>query len=149
MELALNLWPIFDAQTELVQRFAARAYAFDSDDIVISNTLRALANTDFVLARQFPIPKNYILVFGERKVEGAVFPSDFNRCQSSIVEEALQFLEDDLPMFHGIFVDQQGEAAPRRIKVSFPKAYYFVVTWLIEDAAGNLHVHQKPVSQTI
>ncbi len=143
MELVVNLWPIVDSAAQLILRFAARAYAMESDDAVISRTLKNLAGTDFVLARQFRIPKCFVLKTEHGDLPGAVMAADFNIMQDTIIEEALRILETDLPVLLGVGMDPTGKPFQQRVAVSFPQTPYFVVTFLIEDAAGNLHVHSR------
>ena len=138
MELVANLWPIVDETSEMIHRFAARAYLLDAQDSVISATLKTLAKTDFVLARQFPIPHSCAIVSEHGKINGIVTVPDFNSYQSFIVEEALRFLESDLPPLQGVGMTPEGKPFQKPIKPTFPKEPYFVVTFLIEDAAGNL-----------
>jgi len=141
MELVANLWPIVDSRSHLILRFAARAYAMESDDLLIASTLKSLAHSDYILARQFLIPKCLVLTSEHGKIPGVVTAADFNVLQATIAEEALRTLETEMPVLQGVGVDTDGEMFQRRIPVSFPNEPFFVVTFLIEDTAGNLRVY--------
>ena len=141
MELVANLWPIVDSTSELILRFAARAYAMDATETVISSTLKNLASSDFVLAQQFQIPKRFTFASGQGEIAGAVTASDFNILQATVIEAALQTLESEMPLLHGVGVDSEGKPFQNRIAVRFPKNPYFVVTFLIEDATGQLRIY--------
>ena len=143
MELAANLWAIVDSQSQLILRFAVRAYAMDAPDSVIASTLKSLANTDFVLARQFPVPKCFTLQTEHGPLRGAVTVPDFNVMQATITEDALKALETESPVLQGVGVDATGKPFHRRIPMRFPAEPYFVVTFLIEDTAGNLNIYTK------
>ena len=143
MELVANLWPIVDSQSQLILRFAVRAYAMDAPDSVIASTLKSLASTDFVLARQFPVPKFFTFQTEHGKLPGAVSVQNFNFMQSAIIEDAIAALNDELPILHGVGVDDGGKPFENRIPVSFPAEPYLVVTFLIEDTAGNLNIYTK------
>ena len=60
LELVANIWPIVDDTSGLIQRVAARAYALPAgSDSRISDVLLGLAATDFVMAKQYGIPKRF------------------------------------------------------------------------------------------
>ncbi len=136
MELVLNLWPIVESESKMIQRFAARAYAMDVADSVISNTLTSLATTDYILARQFPVPKKFTLVTEHGQIEGLATVANFNDFQWTIIEEALRSLETDLPPSYGLGINAEGKH--RHARATFPKEPYCVRTFLIEDTAGDL-----------
>lgn len=144
MELVANIWPVVDSSSGLIHRFAARAYVMNAPNVVISSTLRSLASTDYVLARQFPIPPLFEVVSEHGKLQGAASVDLFNQHQPEILEEALRTMEAEMPKLHGVGMDSEGKPFHQRITVSFPQDPYLVVTFLIEDADGNLHVQISP-----
>ena len=143
MELVANVWPIVDGASQIILRFAARGYVMEADDSVISDTLLSLAPSDFVLAQQFKIPERFVLVSEHGQLVGAVTPADFNARQANIIEEALRTLEFNMGPLHGVGVTRDGEPFQRRVPVAFSQQPYLVVTFLIEDAAGELNVYSS------
>ncbi|HEX8311215.1 MAG TPA: hypothetical protein VF614_07865 [Chthoniobacteraceae bacterium] len=141
MELVANLWPIVDAAAPPIMRFAACAYVMDASERVISSTLKSLATWDFVLAQQFAIPKRFTFTCEHGELPGIVTVADFNAMQPAIIEEALRTLEANLPVLQGAGVTAAGVPFQRRIAVSFPPDPYLLVTFLIENTAGNLHIY--------
>jgi hypothetical protein len=140
MELVANIWPIVDSRSQLIQRYAARAYAIHADDSTIGNSLKALATADYVFARQFSIPQRFQVVLPEGTLSGVVSPHVFNQQQFPIIETALKALEADLPEIHGVGTAPDGKCFHRRIEIKFPPDPYLVVTFLSEDTAGNLSI---------
>jgi hypothetical protein len=143
MELVVNIWPIIDSESKLIQRFAARAYAVDTDDSAICAILKVLSNSDFILARQFPVPKRFKFVTPHGTLDGAIPVAGFNENQASIIEDALLTLETDLPPLHGIGYNSTRTPFHQRVKITFPKAPYFVVTFLLENGDGHLRIYSQ------
>ena len=143
MELVANLWPIMDSASLIIQRFAARAYAVDADDSVIVSTLKALSISDYVLARQFPIPKRFTITTEHGTLEGATTPDLFNQHEPGMIEGALKALEADMPALQGIGFDSRLIPYQQRIQLSFPLDPYVVRTFLVEDLSGTLQIYSK------
>lgn len=137
MELVGNLWPVVDAASGLVQRFFMRGYAMEAADAIISQTLNALAPSDYLAAQVFHVPQKYCYASEHGTLKGCVPIADFHLLQSGIIEEAMREVEAGGPQFLGI---QAGEGGVRQVGVKprFPDAPYFVVTMLLETAEGHL-----------
>jgi hypothetical protein len=137
-ELVANIWPIVDATTGFIQRIAARAYAVPfGNDALISGILSALAPTDYVLAKQFPISQRFSVVSSYGKIAGTVSVQEYNHYDRTIIEPILEALAQDRPEFVGISVVRD-EPQGVRPNVRFAKEPYIVTTFLIEDSEGNL-----------
>ncbi len=72
MELVACIWPIIEQPAGIIRRFAARAYAMPEEEGQISQALRLLATSDYLLARQFPVPKNLTVTSPHGVIEGAI-----------------------------------------------------------------------------
>jgi hypothetical protein len=144
MELAANVWPVVDVRTGLVLRYFVRAYAIEGPDDVIGATLRALAATDFRMARMFRIPRNFRVASEHGTLNGCVTIADFHNHQAAILEPAFSELEDSFARLQGIAQSGIGrEPIGVAISPTFPKEPYLVVTILIETADGQL-IPQAP-----
>ena len=137
MELVGNLWPVVDLASGLVQRFFMRAYAMEAPDAIISQTLTALAPSDFLAARVFPVPPHYRYVTEYGTLEGCVSPGAFHRLQSGIIESAMRQLVASGPPLLGINASG-GDMRPAGVRPTFPGEPYFVVTTLVEMPDGQL-----------
>ena len=137
MELIANVWPVIDEGTGLVQRFFMRAYAMDSDDHIISAVLKALAPTDFRIARVFRIPERFSLASEHGTMSGVVTIGVFQQYIQSIIEEAYRDLENDYAKVQGI---DMSSGTPKTVNVipRFPDDPYTTVTALIETSNGQL-----------
>lgn len=139
LELVANVWPVVDAGTGIVLRYFIRAYAMDAPDEVISATLRALASTDFRLARMFRIPQRMIIVSEHGELAGGVMIGDFHRHQEEILTPAFAKLEQGFAPLQGIGQRPgTGEAMGLEVIPRFPADPYLVVTSLVETAQGQL-----------
>jgi hypothetical protein len=138
MELVANIWPIFDKPTGVIHRFAARAYAIQGDDSAIGATLRNVAQSDYVLAKQYLIPKRFTLVSPHGKMKRAVLPDTFNANTPNIIEDALRDLEKSFPPMYSVVLNRKGAPYNKLIKITFPEIPYLVVTFLAEDHKGRL-----------
>lgn len=138
MELVANVWPVFDGNTRIVQRFLARAYAIDASDETISLTLKALAPTDFRLAKAFAIPQQFAVVSKYGSLRGAVTLGDFHERQAAILAPAFEALEADFARLQGIAIAPGGDPAGIGIIPKFPSEPYLLVTSLLETPTGKL-----------
>ena len=136
-ELSANIWPVVDADSGIVQRFLARAYAIDGGDAVISSTLRALAVADFRMAKAFPIPPRFVLTSQFGSMEGAITARGFDDNTLDIVEHALQALTESTAAFQGIDM-RSGTPRHSRAESHFADDPYLVVTYLLESESGDL-----------
>jgi hypothetical protein len=145
MELVANVWPIVD-QSGLVLRFLMRAYAMEASDETISDTLRALAQTDFVLGRAFVIPKQFTVVSEHGTISGCVDIGDFTRHQGIILDAAFRALEKEFAKSQGIRLAENDSHAIDINKLpSFSHAPYLVTTTLFESSDGQLTpMHGSP-----
>jgi len=139
LELVANVWPVVDEGTGLVLRYYMRAYAVDAPDEVISETLRALAPTDFRLARMFRIPKRFAVVSEHGQLDACVSIGDFRRYQEEILTPALAQLEEESAKLQGIRANPAtGEVVGASVIPRFPTEPYLVVTALLETPDGEL-----------
>lgn len=138
MELVANVWPVVDAGTGLVLRYFIRAYAMDAPDDVISATLRALAPTDFRLARMFTIPQRFTVVSEHGQLQGCVSIRDFHRYQEEILIPAFTALEKGVAPLQGIGESLDGQTVGVSVTPRFPAEPYVVVTSLLELSQGQL-----------
>jgi hypothetical protein len=137
MELVANVWPVADQQNGLVQRFFMRAYAMDADDATISRTLTALAPTDFIMAKVFPVQKAIQTMTDFGPLMGCVGIGDFHLLQSQVLDAAFQELEQDFAKLQGISMVTGTPVAIGTLP-SFPPDPYLVVTTLVETPDGRL-----------
>jgi len=112
----------------------------DAEDSVISTTLRLLAKTDYVLARQFPLPERFKVTSEHGTISGMWRVEEFAYIKLAVAEEAIKVLDQDIPKVHGIGVGLAGEISKRQIPIKFPAEPYMITTFIIEDREGNLTV---------
>ena len=122
----------------LIQRFAARAYVMDArNEGNVSATLKGLAQTDFYAAKQYPIPKRFTVVSEHGELKASVHPANFNQYVLNIVDPVLEDLACSCPDTVGIAADIGSiHAVPNRVR--FGHDPYIIITYLLEDAHGNL-----------
>jgi hypothetical protein len=137
MELVANVWPVVDEVSGLVQRYFMRAYALDAEDQVISATLRALAPTDYTVARGFRIAPRFQSTSAHGTLDGAVPLRVFQQELLTLVEDGFKALEMDYNKLQGIDMSS-GSPRPVNVIPRFPEAPYTVVTVLIETFDGRL-----------
>lgn len=139
MELVANVWPIYDAATRLVLRYLMRAYAIEAPDEAISSTLRALALSDFRLARAFPIPRRFVTTSKFGSLEGCVDLAGFHEHQAAIIAPAFEALERSFPKPQGVSLTAS-DGEPRSVGAipHFPPEPYLLVTSLLETSGGQL-----------
>lgn len=137
MELVANVWPVVDEGTGLVQRYFMRAYAMDAEDRVISAVLKALAPTDFRIARAFKVSARFKVTSEHGTLNGAIPVGAFHQNLQQILEEAYRSMENDYVKPQGI---DMSSGAPRPVNVipRFPDNPYTVTTVLIETQDGQL-----------
>ncbi len=114
MELVANVWPVVDAKTGFVQRYLMRAYAMDAEDRVISEFLKALAPTDFRIARIFNIAACLKPVSEHGTLSGVVPIGRFHQDMQMILEEAYRSLVEDHAKLQGI---DMSSGAPRAVNL--------------------------------
>jgi hypothetical protein len=144
MELVANVWPVADSLTGLVQRYLMRAYALEADDATISDTLTALAPSDYPMARAFVIPDQFREVSPHGTLTGCVSLALFHHYQFTILDPAFRWWESAHATLQGISMTG-GEPAPRRETPLFAEDPYLVVTVLLELPDGRL-IPQLPNS---
>jgi hypothetical protein len=136
MELVANVWPVVDEGTGLVQRYFMRAYAIDAEDRVISAVLKALAPTDFRIARMFKVA-GFKVSSEHGTLSGAVPVGVFHQNMQTILEDAFRSMENDYVKLQGIDMSS-GSPKPVNVVPKFPDAPYTVTTVLIETLDGRL-----------
>lgn len=137
IEACLNVWCIVDEGTGFVYRIAARAYVLGCPDREKGEVLKKLASADFHLARDLQVlSKHGIRIIDdaghERRVSG-LFPSDVNAKFPRILDMVCKELEADFPERPVADV-----VSPRSYKMSFTAEPYYVLTFLLESARGEL-----------
>jgi hypothetical protein len=137
MELVANVWPVVDEGAGLVQRYFMRAYAIDAEDRVISSVLKALAPTDFRIARVFKVAARFKVTSEHGTLNGALTVGTFHQNMQTILEEAYRSLENDYAKVQGIDVSS-GSPRPVNVIPRFPDNPYTVTTVLIERSDGQL-----------
>lgn len=137
MELVANVWPVVDEGTGFVQRYFARAYAIDAEDQVISIVLKALAPTDFRIARDFKIPDRFKHNSEHGTLSATVTIGQFQEYIQTILEATYRVLENDYVKVQGI---DMSSGTPKLVNIipRFPSEPYTVITALIETADGRL-----------
>ena len=144
MELVANVWPVADSLTGMVQRYLMRAYALEADDTTISDTLTALAPSDYPMAHAFAIPDQFREVTPYGTLGGCVSLALFHNQQFAILEPAFTWWESAHATLQGISMTD-GEPAHRRETPLFAEDPYLVVTVLLEMPDGRL-IPQLPNS---
>jgi len=145
LELVANIWPIVDGTSGLIQRVAARAYALPAgSDSRISDVLLGLAATDFVMAKQYGIPKRFTVQSEFGELQGAVDPGAFNDHLEAIVDPILEDLAASHPDVVGISFES-GVPQGSRPEAQFAEDPYTTITFLIEGMDGSL-IPQLPTS---
>ncbi len=122
-EIILNLWSVQDSQN-IIYSLRARAYlAFGSEEEKLS-LLATFAQTDYLIARSFPIPENF-----HTRINGQLLPvAHAGLLESSvpplaIYEDAIDALNDDLP---------------GQTDLQIPNDPIVCITVLLPDASGTL-----------
>jgi hypothetical protein len=139
MELVANVWPVFDGATRLVLRYFARAYAINAPDDIISSTLLALAPTDYLLARPFPIPQRFAVASPYGEIRGCLTLSDFHEYQSELLAPAFAALERDFAQLQGVAVSPESDQPTGIGRMPrFPAEPYVLFTALLETPDGRL-----------
>lgn len=136
-ETCLNVWCIVDEGTGMVYRIAARAYALNCPDDEKGNLLKRLAMSDFHLARELQALSKYRteIVDDEGRVQTArgLFPDSVHAVFPDILDGVCKELERDVPVRPIADVGN-----PRTYKMKFPAEPYYVLTFLVENARGEL-----------
>jgi hypothetical protein len=137
VEACLNVWCIIDEGTGLVYRIAARAYALGCPDHEKADVLKRLASTDFHLARELPVLSKYrtTIVDEARRKRSAngLFPRDVHTVFPDILDMVCKEIERDFPARPIADVTN-----PRVYKLKFSADPYHVLTFLMENAQGDL-----------
>lgn len=137
VEACLNVWCIVDAGRGVVYRIAARAYALDCPDGEKGDVLKRLASSDIHLARELPVLSKYrtriIDDTGREQRVNGLFPDDVHAVFPDILDMVCKELERDFPERPVADV-----ANPRTFKMKFAADPYYVLTFLMENAHGEL-----------
>lgn len=141
MELVVNVWPIVDQTTGIVQRFLFKAYALEATDQEISTVLTILARSDYRTAQVEKIPDNYKLSSEHGTISGAVEVGMFNQYMHSILEDTLIAAEKSFANMNNYGIGIDGPLIPEAL--TFPAEPYFVTTYLLELPSGELIPHIK------
>jgi len=96
-EIILNLWSVQDRQG-IIYSLRARAYVATGSDKEKLKILNTFAETDYLIARSFPIPENF-----HTRINGQLLPVAHAGLIESTVpplaiyEDAINALNDELP----------------------------------------------------
>jgi hypothetical protein len=135
LEVALNLWYVMDEGTAAIYRLFGRAYAVEGTDEEKLQTLRRLAKTDYLVARQFNVPERFKVkntTTGQEQA-GIAFWYEHEGYVFDLFKEVMDEIEKELPE-HMAFED--GE--PENVRMKLPQNPLFVLTPLVEDDYGNI-----------
>jgi hypothetical protein len=131
LEVIVNLWYFVDAETGYTYGLAGRAYAAVGTEKHKFDLLRQLAATDYMMAKQFPVPKNFQLVSPEGELKGITGASEYELRHSNLFEEVFRALEKEIPeRIEWI----KGERVVKSLTV--PQQPLCLFTPLIEDEGG-------------
>jgi hypothetical protein len=137
VEACLNVWCIVDEGTGLVYRIAARAYALGCADHEKADVLKRLALTDVHLARELPVLSKYrttvVNEAGREQSANGLFPRNVHTVFPDILDMVCKELERDFPARPVADV-----LNPRVYKLKFIADPYHVLTFLMENAHGEL-----------
>ena len=123
-EIILNLWSVQDKQG-IIYSLRARAYVALGSDEEKLIMLTTFAQTDYLIARSFPIPENFHTTINGELLPVAHAPS-LERMAApplAIYEDAINALNDDLPA---------------QTELQIPNDPIVCITVLLSDASGNL-----------
>jgi hypothetical protein len=137
IEACLNVWCIIDEGTGIVYRIAARAYALDGSDSVKADVLKRLASTDFHLACELSVLSKYETTIvdetGREQTVHGLFPRHVHTVFPDMLDRICKELEREFPARPVADVKN-----PRAYRLKFDAAPYYVLTFLIENAEGEL-----------
>lgn len=140
-EVIVNLWYFVDAESGYTYGLAGRAYAVVGTEENKFDLLRRLAPTDYVMAKQFPVPENFQLVSSEGELKGVTGASEYELRHSNLFEEVFRALEKEIPeRIEWV----KGERVEKRLTV--PQQPLCLFTPLIEDESGmhpRITLHPK------
>jgi len=132
-KIILNLWYVFD-DTGTVYSLRARAYVQRGSDEEKLRFLQRFAETDYLIARPFPIPERFhtMVVEGRTKRKMPVMPTQLLETHggpvtaADLFDEAFKQIEKDLPAqtrlsipedplicLTGLYADDDGNVRPR------------------------------------
>jgi hypothetical protein len=131
LEVIVNLWYTMDAEHGYVYSLSGRAYAVSGTEEEKLNVLRALAPTDYLMAKQLPVPKNYRLVSEHGEIKGIAYPQDVQAHRTTIFESIYKELEAEIPRRVQWI---NGKEVIERLTI--PQEPLCVWTPLIEDDTG-------------
>lgn len=142
LEVALNLWYVMDEGTAAIYRLFGRAYALAGSDEEKLQTLRRLAKTDYLVARQFSVPERFAVVQPDgQERTGIAFWYEQEGYVFELFKEVINEIERDLPDQVSFVLGE-----PKINKLNLPQDPLFVLTPLIEDDFGNITPKAKPAS---
>jgi hypothetical protein len=140
-ETCLSIWLIADEDTQLIYRASARAYAISGTDEDKGRILKYLSRSDYHLAKHFSLTdfKSNIIdrQGGKRQVDG-IFINSLDTNLPRIIEIICKGLESE-------FSSQPILTASgcKMYKMEIPKEPLYVLTFLLENGAGELKVRKN------
>jgi hypothetical protein len=137
-EACLNVWCIIDEGTGIVYRIAARAYVLDGSDSIKADILKRLTSTDFHLARELSVLSKYETTIVDetrrKQTVHGLFPRHVHTVFPDLVDRICKELEREFPSRPVADVKN-----PRAYRLKFNPAPYYVLTFLVENAYGELN----------
>lgn len=138
-EVCVNVWCVIDEGTGLVYRILARAYALAGSDADKSQTLKRLASTDFHVADELPevlSPYTTTVVedAGAARSAKGLYPRALNTVFPDILDRICKTIEKRQPA--RLIAD--AVSGPRTYRLTIPQEPYYVLTYLIEGATGDI-----------
>lgn len=133
-ELIFNLWGLYDASTGTVYALSGRAYNVAGTDREKLDFLKRVARTDYVLAKRYPVPERFGIVYPDgQEQKGVTHLNTLYQPEAQIFEGVFQQIEAELPPLPR-FSDDDFIEVPQTI----PQDPLCVTTVLYEDEAGNI-----------
>jgi hypothetical protein len=133
-ELCVNIWIVISQDSGIVKSLGGRLYCLDGTDEQKTIVLKALSNSDFVMAFKMPIPDNYVVHYGDDIIKGAVIPSELEDMSSPIYEDLYRFLNSQKQS--QLCVD----GFDNYIIETISENPLYVVTSVFEDDFGYIHI---------
>jgi hypothetical protein len=133
-EVIMNLWCIYDQQDKLIYGLAGRAYYVTGTDEEKTSLLKALALTDYVLARRLPVPERFTAELNGELVGGLCSLNELNNPATTLFAEMYDELQQEIDSKYN---GSRNEEAPDESLI-IPSNPLYLVTALVEEDDGTL-----------
>lgn len=135
-ELCMNIWFIVDIGSDLCYNWSARAYNLAGEEDEKLKLLNTLADTDYLTAPRFEIPKENVVVYDNAELQGKCPINGVSDMFDLNMEYFISTLEESLPpiiRFSGDFLpDNKAEAQ------KFSDSPLFKMCILAENEFGEM-----------